>query len=106
MELFLRISLYWHKLSMKMFMNSLFPGEAFYPAGFSYCPGFLSAKEEEALIEELRKIEVRNMIFQGFEAKRKTASFGFDYSFDKRSLSKGRKILNVFNWLISKVARH
>ena len=46
------------------------------------------------------------MMFQGFEAKRKVASFGYDYSFDKRQLSKGKQKPEAFNWLITKVANH
>ena len=44
------------------------------------------------------------MQFQGYEAKRKVASFGHDWSFEKRLLSKGKDIPPAFNSLIEKVA--
>ena len=56
------------------------------------------------LVDEINQVELHSFIFQGFEAKRKTASFGFDYSFDKRRLSKGKEIPVVFLPLIQKVA--
>ena len=69
-------------------------------------PDFIPEVEEVELCKEIEKIELHNMIFQGFEAKRKTASFGYDYSFDKRSLSKGKPIPPIFNAIIEKLARH
>ena len=86
-------------------MNTLFPTEIF-PPGFQYFPGFITAKEEQQLIKEAQQTELHIVNFQGYEAKRKTASFGYDYSFDKRSLSKGKDIPQQFAWLIEKVAKH
>ena len=68
-------------------MENLFPIEPKYPEGFKYFPGFLNEQEEKDLIGEIYKIELHPFIFQGFEAKRKVASFGFDYNFEKRNLS-------------------
>jgi alkylated DNA repair dioxygenase AlkB len=85
-------------------MNSLFPQYDLLPPGFTYIPGFLSKEEEQALILGIREMELRPMIFQGFEAKRETAGFGWNYSFDTRSLSKGRDIPPLFYPLIEKVA--
>ena len=87
-------------------MNTLFPIEPVYPEGFTYIPDFISSKEENELLEEVQKLELKNMIFQGYTANRKTASFGYDYSFDKRSLSKGKDIPAVFNALIQKVGNY
>lgn len=64
-------------------MNLLFPLEVKYPAGFLYHPDFISLQEEKYLLEEITKIELHTFSFQGFEAKRKVASFGYDYSFEK-----------------------
>jgi alkylated DNA repair dioxygenase AlkB len=75
------------------------------PEGFQYYPEFLSDQEEQYLIEEIRKIELHTFIFQGYEAKRKVASFGYDYSFDKRSFSKGNPIPVQLNSFIAKVAQ-
>jgi alkylated DNA repair dioxygenase AlkB len=85
-------------------MNTLFPVELDYPEGFAYFPEFLSEAEERSLCNEVSGIQLHTFNFQGFEAKRKVASFGYDYSFDKRSLSKGKEIPAVFNTLIAKVS--
>ncbi|HKH61118.1 MAG TPA: alpha-ketoglutarate-dependent dioxygenase AlkB [Flavitalea sp.] len=87
-------------------MNTLFPAEPGYPEGFEYVPQFLTEREEKNLVDEVVKINLTSFIFQGFEAKRRVASFGYDYSFDRRSLSKGKDIPRVFCPLIEKVASH
>jgi alkylated DNA repair dioxygenase AlkB len=85
-------------------MNTLFPDEPVYPEGFRYFPEFLSEAEEKALCAQISGIQLHTFNFQGFEAKRKVASFGYDYSFDKRSLSKGKEIPDTFHSLIAKVS--
>ncbi|HYG04527.1 MAG TPA: alpha-ketoglutarate-dependent dioxygenase AlkB [Chryseosolibacter sp.] len=86
-------------------MLSLFPEEAQNaPAGFDYLPEFLSAQEEMNLLEEIRKIPLHTFVFQGYEAKRKVASFGYDYSFDDRALSKGKPIPEGFHDVVAKAA--
>ena len=85
-------------------MNTLFPEEIF-PPGFQYFPDFITKEEETQLIKEAQQTELHIFNFQGYQAKRKTASFGYDYSFDKRSLSKGKDIPPQFNFIIEKVAR-
>ena len=87
-------------------MNTLFPIEPNFPEGFSYSPDFISEEEESFLLEEIKKIELHNFNFQGYTTNRKTASFGFDYSFDNRKLTKGKDIPSAFNSLIEKVAKH
>ena len=67
------------------FMNLLFPDEFILPPGFSYIPEFISKDEEKKLLEDIQTIELTNMKFQQYVAKRKTASFGYDWSFDKSS---------------------
>jgi alkylated DNA repair dioxygenase AlkB len=85
-------------------MNTLFPIKPDYPEGFQYVEGFLTEKDEQELCSVISHITLHSFIFQGFEAKRKVASFGYDYSFDKRSLSKGQDIPDVFRPLMAKVA--
>jgi alkylated DNA repair dioxygenase AlkB len=87
-------------------METLFLIEPAYPPGFLYFPGFLTEEEERELYEEVVRTELHSFTFQGFEAKRKVASFGYDYSFDKGALSKGKEIPPAFYPLIDKVARH
>jgi alkylated DNA repair dioxygenase AlkB len=87
-------------------MDTLFPLTPAWPPGFIYHPHFIDAAEEEYLIDEIGKIELHTFLFHGYEAKRRVASFGFDYTFDKRSISKGKDIPQAFNFLIDKVARY
>ena len=86
-------------------MLSLFPLDDVYPPGFRYEADFLSREEESTLLETIQAISLHAMQFQGYEAKRKVASFGYDWSFEKRSLSKGRDIPAEFNWVIEKIAQ-
>lgn len=85
-------------------MNTLFPLEQIFPEGFSYFEDFLSEDEEQQLLEIVTAIDVHPFIFQGYTANRKVASFGFDYSFTNRNLSKGKNIPEDFQFLIEKVA--
>jgi alkylated DNA repair dioxygenase AlkB len=82
----------------------LFPETLPVPRGFRYVEDFLSADEEAELLQHIRSIALKPMIFQGFEAKRKTESFGYDYSFDNRRLSRGKDIPSFFEPLVRRVA--
>ena len=86
-------------------MNTLFPIDPDFPEGFSYVRDFISAEEEKYLLQTISKIELHPMLFQGYEAKRKVASFGHEWSFEKRILSKGREIPHAFDALIEKVSK-
>ena len=85
-------------------MNTLFPVEPILPDGFTYKDNFISTAEEMALMEEIKGLELHTFNFQGYEAKRKVASFGWDWSFEKRVLSKGKDIPAAFNWLLERAA--
>lgn len=87
-------------------MNTLFPIEPIYPPGFRYTDDFISKAEEVELLNEISKMHLHSFQFQGFEAKRKVASFGYDYRFDKAELQKGQDIPTAFLPLIEKVAQH
>jgi alkylated DNA repair dioxygenase AlkB len=87
-------------------MDTLFPIEPILPTGFSYHENFLTLGEEQELCKEILNIGMHTFLFQGFEAKRKVASFGYDWSFEKRILSKGKDIPSVFDSLINKVAMY
>ena len=84
-------------------MEMLFSIPPKFPAGFTYVPDFLTIEEEENLLREVLRIPLHTFLFQGFEAKRKVASFGYDYSFERRDISKGTEIPDEFHWLIKKV---
>ncbi len=85
-------------------MASLFSEEIVYPEGFAYHPGFLAGDDEQRLIAAVREIDLHPLIFQGFTAKRKVVSYGYDYNFDKRQIAPGKAIPATFEFLISKVA--
>lgn len=85
-------------------MEQLFPLQPKFPDGFVYVPDFLSDDQEENLLREISRIPLHTFLFQGYEAKRKVASFGYNYSFDKRRISKGADIPPQFHWLIKKVS--
>lgn len=87
-------------------MNTLFPIESPYPSGFFYFPDFLTEDEETVLCKEILKMELRSFTFQGFKANRKVASFGYDYSFDNGSITKGKPIPDAFDYLVEKVSRY
>jgi alkylated DNA repair dioxygenase AlkB len=87
-------------------MDTLFSIKPDFPDGFHYFPDFITEKEEAGLIEQIKIHPLHHLNFQGFEAKRKIASFGFDYSFDKRTLTQGKEIPTAFITLIEKVAHH
>ncbi|HZI53623.1 MAG TPA: alpha-ketoglutarate-dependent dioxygenase AlkB [Chitinophagaceae bacterium] len=84
--------------------QELFPTHPPLPPGFRHVPDFLSEAEENRLLRSISKFDLHPMIFQGFEAKRKVISFGYDYSFDRRILTKGKPIPPDFQWLLDKTA--
>src|SRR5919112_4477312 len=87
-------------------MNTLFPLEPNFPPGFNYVPDFISEPEEIQLVDAISKIELHPFSFQGYEAKRKVASFGYDWNFDTKSLTKGKTIPESFQPLIENVSKH
>jgi alkylated DNA repair dioxygenase AlkB len=96
----------WHTLLSSYDMNTLFPREPSFPPGFSYYPDFITEAEETELLKTIFEIELHSFHFQGYEAKRRVASFGYDWNFEKRQLSKGKEMPAVFDWLIEKTANH
>jgi alkylated DNA repair dioxygenase AlkB len=82
----------------------LFPTHRHLPAGFHYLLEFLTETEENALLKSISKLHLHPLIFQGFEAKRKVISYGYDYSFDQRKITKGDAIPPDFQWVLDKAA--
>lgn len=85
-------------------MSTLFQPAPKLPPGFHYFPGFLTEAEELELVRLIQTYPLKNMIFQGFEARRKVMSFGHDYHFDTRKLTRGTPIPAEFKPVISKAA--
>jgi alkylated DNA repair dioxygenase AlkB len=87
-------------------MLTLFPVEPVLPEGFAYSPDFLSEQEEMELTDIISSIELQTFVFQGFEAKRRFASFGMDYSFSQRKLNRGNPIPEGFRTLVNKITSY
>ena len=87
-------------------MLTLFPNEIILPEGFIYVPEFISEKEEQELLQVISAIDLHSFIFRGFEAKRKAVSFGVDYHFDSRQLTRGAPIPVEFQPLIAKATNY
>lgn len=87
-------------------MSSLFPVEAVYPQGFKYLDDFITKEEEDLLLREISHLNLHTFNFQGYEAKRKVASFGYDWNFENRTLTRGNDFPPAFSFLVQKVAGH
>ncbi len=85
-------------------MSFLEPVNSLFPTGFSYHPNFISREDENDLIDYINQLPLTPFEFKGFEAKRKTMSFGMDYHFNHHTLTKGQKIPAYFDQLIRKVS--
>ena len=94
----------WHNFSNYICMPTLFPVEVELPPGFQYFPDFISSEEEEKLHWEILNISLNPMIFHGYEAKRKVASFGCNWSFTSGTLTKGTAIPAAFHPLIHRIS--
>src|SRR4030095_14578041 len=93
-----------HGFSLRYTMIDLFPVEPVLPDGFVYYPNFITASEETDLCNTIVTFDLHPLIFQGYEAKRKVASFGYDWNFQTRVLTKGKEIPNMFDSLVRKVS--
>jgi alkylated DNA repair dioxygenase AlkB len=62
------------------------------PEGFSYHPDVLDGAEEQSLLALARTLPLAEMRFHGFVARRRTAHFGWVYSFDGVVLEPGPPI--------------
>ena len=85
-------------------METLFPEENKFPEGFRYIPGFLDSEEEKELVAAISELELTPFIFHGYEAKRKVASFGYNYNFNDGSMPKEKPVPSVFEPVVKKVA--
>jgi DNA oxidative demethylase len=55
--------------------------------GLTYRTDFLTADEERGLLEEIRALDFRPVVFRGVTARRRVVQLGFHYSFTSRALS-------------------
>jgi alkylated DNA repair dioxygenase AlkB len=87
-------------------MSNLFPELTPFPPGFKYVPDFLTVEEEAQLLAILSSLSLKTFLFHGYEAKRKVASFGYNYHFTSRTISEGAPVPAGFDFLIRKVEAH
>jgi hypothetical protein len=59
-----------------------------WPEGFRYEAEIIDASTEMAMLEQVRALPFREFEFQGYTAKRRVVSFGWQYDFDARRLRK------------------
>ena len=71
---------------------SLFDVAAKVPDGFIYHPNFLSAAEEQELIQEIQKLHFVPFKYYQFTGKRRTASFGWQYEFGASEITTAPEI--------------
>jgi alkylated DNA repair dioxygenase AlkB len=74
------------------------------PEGLLYQEGFLSEKEEEALLAEIRTLPLEEAKYKAYTAKRRTVSYGSSYDFDTNQLGPAPDIPAFLHLLRSKVA--
>lgn len=68
-------------------MTTLFETPPVLPVGMRYQADFLSLREERALIARIAALPFAPFEFHGFEGKRRTVSFGWQYRFDGSGLA-------------------
>jgi alkylated DNA repair dioxygenase AlkB len=83
---------------------SLFDEPPAMQEGFSYYPAFIDAMQETELLSIVSASDLHPMNFQGYTAKRKVVSFGYDFDFTTRKLLKGKAVPENLFWLMEKVA--
>ena len=62
------------------------------PDGFKYRPDLLSSAAEASLVEEIRRLPLKEFEFHGYTGKRRVVSYGWQYSFKDSVLRKGDDI--------------
>ncbi|HEX3176962.1 MAG TPA: alpha-ketoglutarate-dependent dioxygenase AlkB [Methylomirabilota bacterium] len=62
------------------------------PAGFVYRPDFLSADEESALLDGVRRLDYHDVKMRGQVARRRTSHFGFTYGYETWRVEPGPPI--------------
>ena len=68
------------------------------PGGLGYIENFLSREEEASLLTQMARLPFAPFQFHGFEGKRRTVSFGWQYRFDGSGLAEADPMPD---WLIA-----
>ena len=72
-------------------LSLLEPGPVL-PEGFKYQADLVTVAAEQALLEHIRELPLKEFEFQGFVGKRRTVSFGWHYDFNERALRSAQPI--------------
>ena len=62
------------------------------PEGFKYQSEVLSPDDEQILLDRVRDLPLRDFEFQGYVAKRRVISYGWQYDFNERTVRKTQDI--------------
>ncbi len=91
-----------HTLADDMDQPELFEAPDALPEGLRYRSELLGAAEEAALIARIEALPFAPFQFHGFEGKRRTVSFGWQYRFDGSGLAQAEPMPD---WLLAVRAR-
>jgi hypothetical protein len=72
--------------------------------GYVYEPHFLSATEEAALIDHIRRLPLKEAEYKQFRAKRRIQSYGARYDFSANQLTAAEPIAAFLHPLLGRVA--
>jgi alkylated DNA repair dioxygenase AlkB len=75
------------------------------PHGLVYQPAFLTPDEEAALLREIAELPLQEAAYKSYTAKRRVASFGSSYDFDRNELDPAPPFPRFLHPLRDKVAR-
>jgi alkylated DNA repair dioxygenase AlkB len=75
----------------------LFGADPVLPDGFVYRPEVVSADEEQALIERIRELPLKEFEFHGYTGKRRVMSYGWKYDFSARAV---QNVGDIPSWLL------
>jgi alkylated DNA repair dioxygenase AlkB len=67
------------------------------PEGFLYQPEVVSLDVEQALIERIRDLPLKEFEFHGYTGKRRVMSYGWKYDFSARAV---QKVEDIPSWLL------
>ena len=68
------------------------PAAPRYPEGFRFAEEVISRADEEALVERVRVLPLKEFEFHGYTGKRRTTSFGWHYDFGAERLREAEPI--------------
>lgn len=76
-----------------------------FPKGFQLLPAFVTAQEELQLLSFFQDLNWQKVSMHGVVARRQVVHFGYDYEFNKRTLSPTRPIPQELQFLVRRSAK-